>query len=71
MPGLTNEATHQGIIDQQQQQQQQQHGVQNTTANTSSSSTTADVYIIPDYTMSRTHPQHLLVLPFVPHPSTR
>lgn len=71
MPGLTNEhppATHQGIID------QNASGSSNTTAITSSH---ADVYIIPDYTArgnttvaSTSTAQHLLVLPFVPHPSS-
>ena len=61
MPGLTNEPT--GIIDQPAQNV-------SSTAGASSSSSHADVYIIPDYSISRTHPQHILVLPFVPHPPT-
>lgn len=85
MPGLTNESeTHQGIIDQQAQNGSSSStatAAENSNSARSNQQTTnsstapaqqpsADVYIIPDYSISRTHPQHLLVLPFVPHPSS-
>ena len=42
--------------------------IHNSRPNTTS--TTGDVYIIPDYTTTRSsHPAQILVLPFVPHPS--
>lgn len=69
MTVLPNEPSHHGIID----HGQSQHPLTSTTTGVNGSTTAAaaaDVYIIPDYSISRTHPQHLLVLPFVPHPST-
>ena len=60
MPGLTrdNEIAHQSqsLLD-------NQNGGQN------QNNQNPEVYIIPDYSLSRSHPGHLLVLPFVPHPS--
>ena len=78
MPGLTNELTHHGIIDQQQLAQPQRlNGTSNLSSGNSggpaASTASADVYIIPDYAAStaasRHHPQHLLGTFHWPHPS--
>lgn len=60
MPGLTNEASN---LHQQSQSLLDQNGQQN------NQNQNPEVYIIPEYSLSRSHPGHLLVLPFVPHPS--
>ena len=63
MPGLTND------IPSQVSQSLLDHPPSTSASATSNGGQNPEVYIIPEYSLSRNHPQHLLVLPFVPHPS--